>query len=118
MEAGAGGVISDSHQQAPHTSGSVDQVMRATGSGSRIEKSSQIVVGGAAREARAPVGPSVGQVPSAPEHLRELLARHTQRLHQLERHAAIKGIDTPPHVATEIADIRAEIVRIEKQLGA
>lgn len=116
MDASAGGVISESHQEAPHTGGPISQSISAHGPNSRVEKSSQIIVGGASREAHAPAGPSAGHVPSAPERMRELLARHTQRLHQLEQHAAIKGIDTPPHVATEIAEIRAEIMRIEKHL--
>lgn len=110
MEASAGGVISASHQEAPHAGRSVDQVIRATGPGSRVENSSQVVGRG------SDVRPSPA-LPSASERLRELLTRHTQRLYQLEQHAAIKGIDTPPHVAIEIAEIRAEIGRIEKQLG-
>ncbi len=118
MEASEQGVISGSRQEAPHAGGTIEQTMRAT-KGGRIENSSQIV--GRANDARASLVPAeraATPLPSAHAHLRELLTRHTQRLHAQEQHAAITGIDTPPHVATEIADIRAEIARIEQQLGA
>ncbi|MDQ2998491.1 MAG: hypothetical protein M3R61_15765 [Chloroflexota bacterium] len=119
IEASEGGVVSGVYMQAESTGGSVDQVMRARGTGSRIENSSQIVGGSSGvRPSPVSVERAATRLPSEPERLRALLTRHTQRLHQLETHAAITGIDTPPHVTTEIADIRAEIARIEKQLGA
>ncbi|MDQ2998742.1 MAG: zinc ribbon domain-containing protein [Chloroflexota bacterium] len=45
IEASEGGVVSGGHMQAEATGGSVDQVMRTSGTGSRIENSSQFVSG-------------------------------------------------------------------------
>ena len=119
MDASQGGVITGGRQEAPHAGGAVEQTMRATGKGSRIENSSQIVgASSGVRPAPIPAERAAARLPSDPTRLRELLTRHTQRLHELEKHAATTGIDTPPHVATEIADIRAQIEDIEQQLGA
>ncbi|HEX9439633.1 MAG TPA: SUMF1/EgtB/PvdO family nonheme iron enzyme [Roseiflexaceae bacterium] len=51
------------------------------------------------------------------QQLRELVREHQGRLHVLEQQQAKQGIHAPPHVITEIADIRAEIRRLEAQLG-
>lgn len=51
------------------------------------------------------------------EHLQELLMRHMSRLRVLELQGATFGVSVPPHVTTEIADIRAEIVRIQQLLA-
>lgn len=47
----------------------------------------------------------------------ELLHTHQRRLHELELQAATFGVHTPPHIRTEIEDIRAEISQIEGELG-
>jgi hypothetical protein len=78
IEASAGGVVSASQQEAPDTGGPISQSISARGPNSRVENSRQVVVGGASRAARVPVGPRSAHLPSAPERLRELLARHTQ----------------------------------------
>ncbi|MFL5807374.1 MAG: hypothetical protein ACJ8CR_37300 [Roseiflexaceae bacterium] len=124
IEAAEGGVISGGQMRAEHVSGPVEQVMRATGRGSRIENSSQTAVGGAG----SGVGPGragAGKRDTARagttgdrEHMRRLLESHTRRLHELENRAATEGIRTPPEVTTEMEDIRAEIARLQQQLGA
>ncbi len=124
IEAAEGGVISGGQMRAEHVSGPVEQVMRATGRGSRIENSSQTAVGGTG----SGVGPGragAGKRDTARagttgdrEHMRRLLESHTRRLHELENRAATEGIRTPPEVTTEMEDIRAEIARLQQQLGA
>jgi hypothetical protein len=42
----------------------------------------------------------------------EILNAKQQRLTQLELRAAIYGIDTPPEVANEIADLKTEIAAV------
>jgi predicted ATPase len=51
-------------------------------------------------------------------HAEELLRISQRRLHKLEVQAARKGSDTPPHILTEIEDVRAEVARLEAELGA
>jgi hypothetical protein len=124
MEAAEGGVISGGQMRAEHVGGPVEQVMRATGRGSRVENSSQMAVGGAGSGAgpgRAGAGKrdtARAGTPSDCEHIRRLLASHTRRLHELENRAATEGIRTPPEVTTEMEDIRAEIARLQRLLGA
>jgi hypothetical protein len=120
MDASDGGVISGGHMQVPHAGGSVEQVMRATGKGSRIENSSQIVTGGASGGS-APGSTGAGSAAGAMsdrDHLQRLLASHTRRLHELENRAATEGIATPPEITTEMEDIRAEIAKLQRLLGA
>ena len=121
MEATERGVISGGRQKASRSGGAIDQTMRATGRGSRIETSSQTVVGGAGAGAE-PVSAEKLDTPSAGrtgdrEQMQRLLDNHTRRLYQLESRAAIEGIGTPPAVAIEIEDIRAEIARLQRLLG-
>jgi hypothetical protein len=39
----------------------------------------------------------------------DILDRKQQRLYQLELQAATYGNDTPPHISTEISDLRREL---------
>jgi predicted ATPase len=50
-------------------------------------------------------------------HLEALLQAHIRRLRKLEEQRATLGSHTPPHIRTELDDIRAEIARITIQLG-
>ncbi|MCB0046913.1 MAG: CHAT domain-containing protein [Caldilineaceae bacterium] len=50
------------------------------------------------------------------QHFERLLSAHRRRLQALELQAASFGLLTPPHISTEIEDIRREIAAIEAQL--
>ncbi len=72
--------------------------------------------------------PPVGRADDHPEHrpmddsrrqhLLQLRQAHTRRLQVLEVQAAQFGIQTPPHIMTEMDDIRATIADIDRQLQA
>lgn len=110
IETAEGGVISGGRQQVEGARGPVEQVMRASGQGSRIENSSQVVTGAsAARDASPPAGAPLGQR----EHSAQLLAQHQRRLQKLEQRAAAEGLHAPPQVLIEIDDLRAEIARLQ-----
>jgi len=49
-------------------------------------------------------------------HLRKLVTTKRRRLHALEIQQATRGIDTPPHVTTEIEDLRHEIAALEARM--
>jgi hypothetical protein len=51
------------------------------------------------------------------DHVQGLINDYTRRLRILERQAAMTGIDTRPHIRTEMEDIRAEIARLRELLG-
>jgi len=51
-----------------------------------------------------------------PQHLVELRQTYQRRLHVLELQAATFGLSAPPHVLTEIEDIREKIEAINEQL--
>jgi hypothetical protein len=51
------------------------------------------------------------------QHHEELLRKNRQRLHMLEKQQAQFGVDTPPHIATEIKEIQNRINQIESELG-
>jgi hypothetical protein len=109
--------------RAERVSGPVEQVMRATGKGSRIENSSQTAIGGTSTGAGRGSAGAVKRdtagtnTSSDREHIRRLLDSNTRRLHELENRAAIEGIATAPEVITEIEDIRAEVTRLQRLLG-
>jgi len=48
-----------------------------------------------------------------PQNLQTIAVRKKRRLEKLEEQAAIKGINTPPEVLTEIDDLRREIGKLE-----
>jgi hypothetical protein len=50
------------------------------------------------------------------KHLEALRQDHQRRLNVLERQAAQFGLHAPPHIVTEIEDIRAKIAEIDRQL--
>jgi hypothetical protein len=50
------------------------------------------------------------------QHLRELLRANDSRLRVLELQAAQMGMQTPPHIFTEIESIKAEIIRLQTKL--
>ena len=52
-----------------------------------------------------------------PQHLHALLATTIARLQVRELQQAQYGIDTPPHVTTERAQLQAEVTRLRAQLG-
>jgi hypothetical protein len=54
----------------------------------------------------------------AREHARALLRAYQPRLHALKLQAARFGDHTPPHVLTEIDDIRVKIDELEAELKA
>jgi len=47
------------------------------------------------------------------QHTRDLLNTKRRRLRELEKQAALYGIDCPPHITLEIEDLRKEIERLE-----
>jgi hypothetical protein len=51
---------------------------------------------------------------SQQSQVQELIEHHQRRLHKLQEKAAIRGIDTPPEILTEIEDIEAEIERLKE----
>ena len=51
-----------------------------------------------------------------PDHIRRLIDINTRRLRVLEEQAKRFGYNTPPHIQTEIEDIRADIARLEALL--
>lgn len=53
--------------------------------------------------------PATQQIPANVDDLR---AAHRSRLRVLERQAASMGNDTPPHIVTEIDQIRAKLVEL------
>jgi WD40 repeat protein len=50
-------------------------------------------------------------------HLETLRRSHLRRLQELEKQAAALGLNTPPHINTEIEDIRSVIADIDRQLA-
>ncbi|MEP0903871.1 CHAT domain-containing protein [Leptolyngbya subtilissima ST-M1] len=52
------------------------------------------------------------------QHLEKLRIANQRRLQTLELQSASFGISVPPHVATEIEDIRNELFSIDKQLAS
>jgi len=51
-----------------------------------------------------------------PDHLRRLIDINTRRLRVLEEQSKRFGYSVPPHIETEIEDIRADIARLEALL--
>jgi len=51
------------------------------------------------------------------QYLEKLILAHQRRLQALELQAASFGLLTPPHISTEIEDIRKELAAIEAQLA-
>jgi hypothetical protein len=51
------------------------------------------------------------------QYLAKLRQSHLRRLRELENQAATFGVSTPPHITTEIEDIRAQIAQLDAQLG-
>ena len=51
------------------------------------------------------------------EHLRALIKILRRRLHVLEEQAARYGLQCPPHIQTEIEDIKERIATFERQIG-
>ena len=51
------------------------------------------------------------------QHLEDLLAEKKRRLRSREKQAARYGIDTPPHIESEIEDLKAEIADLEARLA-
>lgn len=47
------------------------------------------------------------------QHAQRLIKKKKGRLYRLEEQAAQMGLDTPPHVTTEIDDLRADIATLE-----
>lgn len=50
-------------------------------------------------------------------HLETLRRSHLRRLQELEKQAAALGLNTPPHINTEMEDIRSVIADIDRQLA-
>lgn len=51
------------------------------------------------------------------QHLEKLRIANQRRLQTLELQSASFGISVPPHIATEIEDIRKELISIDEQLS-
>lgn len=121
IDAAEGGVISGGKQHVEGARGPVDQVMRATGKGSRIDNSSQTAIGGIGSDrkppAERPLDRTTPDLPDDPQHLQRLLASHTRRLEELENQAATEGLRADPAVRIEIENIRREIAGLRKLLG-
>lgn len=56
--------------------------------------------------------------PDDRKHLREILRAKERRLEVLELQQAQHGTQTPPHIVTEVADLRKEIAQLVAQLDA
>ncbi len=52
------------------------------------------------------------------EHINNLIAAHTRRLHDLEIKRATFGLNVPAEISTEIEDINDEITKLNAQLVA
>jgi hypothetical protein len=50
--------------------------------------------------------------------IKELITANTRRLHELRKKTAIMGIETPPHIITEIEDIVLTIENLQLELKA
>ncbi len=51
----------------------------------------------------------VASISSIGVHQQKIAQAHRRRLEDLELKQAILGVDTPPHIANEIGDIRAQL---------
>lgn len=113
IEATAGGVASGNRQHTQGADGPIEQVIRASGQGSRAENNIQSASRSGA--AAAPHSP-----PPAPHgeraHRQSLLAGHTRRLQELEQRAAREGLHTPPEITIEIEQLKHTIAQLAQQL--
>lgn len=50
------------------------------------------------------------------QYITELVTKHKERLHILQSQEAQQGLQTPPHIITEIADIKGKIQLLEQQM--
>ncbi len=55
-------------------------------------------------------------MPEDKTYLKQLIINHSRRLQKLKEKQALKGIDTPPEILTEIEDIGTEIEWLQKEL--
>lgn len=53
---------------------------------------------------------------SRKDEIMQLIIRHQRRLQKLKEQQATMGLQTPPHILTEIEDIEAEIEGLQKEL--
>ena len=51
-----------------------------------------------------------------PQHIQKLVKTHERRLQVLEQQQAAMGVMTPPHIVTEIEDIKQEIESLQTEL--
>lgn len=104
----------DNRQEAVHSTGPISQVLDGSGA-SLIQGTTQIVTG--AGHLQAQTG-GRGDVPGGDlQHQREVLAATIARLKVRELQRAQYGIEAPPHVVTELDDLRAEVARLRAALG-
>ena len=82
-----------------------------------IENGEQTVIGAGGASNRVPTAHQPAPTPNDPQHLHKLLAANIARLQVRELQRAQYGIDVPPHVKTEIDDLRAEVGLLRTQLG-
>lgn len=105
-------------QRVENAAGPVKLCARAGGR-SVMEGGKQIVTGMAGAPASG--APPRDRPPAAPgddpRHLRTLLAATIARLEVRELQRAQYGIDAPPHVVTELEDLRAQVAWLRARLG-
>lgn len=112
METSDEAQMRNQEQRVEQASGPVVMSMKASGK-SVQEGNKQIATGGSG--ATTPHQPA--PTPDDPQHLHKLLATTIARLQVRELQKAQYGIDVPPHVATELADLQADVMRLRAQLG-
>jgi len=112
-----GARVSGQKQRAENAAGRISMSIEASGT-SVIENGEQTVIGAAQPSGAASGSATTGAaLPNDPAQLRALLAATIARLNVRELQRAQYGIDAPPHVVTELADLRAEVTRLRAALG-
>lgn len=70
----------------------------------------------AQREIEVGVTIRSGEIITSIKHLENLLKVHRDRMNVLEEQQARYGIDTPPHIVNEIADLQKKIIEVQEKI--
>ena len=116
MEASGKARITGQKQRAENVTGRVVISVKASDE-AVIKNGEQTVIGATGASKGTPTAHQPAPTPDDPQHLHKLLAANIARLQVRELQRAQYGIDVPPHVKTEIDDLRAEIERLRTQVG-
>lgn len=117
IEAGDDTRVAENKMRAENVTGPVKMSINASGK-AVVERNEQTAIGAGGAPASPPSQPSAPNTPSDPQHLRALLAATIARLEVRELQRAQFGIEAPPHVVTELGDLRAEVARLQQLVGA